>query len=93
MKCPICVREGTVSKLYVRGTNVTLMTTKLYYDEEGHFHVHDPNWHRTMYTCSNGHNHRRSWITKCLAPCPFGGDEKIEEYPTSDPPTSTQSHT
>lgn len=55
MKCPICVKEGLKSRVYVGGTQATLMYATPYYDEDGNYHSNDPNTRYTDYSCSNGH--------------------------------------
>jgi hypothetical protein len=42
-----------------------------YYDEEGKFHRHDPNWHSSSFRCSRGHEWTRSWKAGCGA-CDYG---------------------
>lgn len=65
MKCPKCIAEGKTSKVYPGGSSVTLMGWDTYYDEDGKFHSHDPNWVTTAYRCSNDHN----WTEKSKRPC------------------------
>lgn len=56
-KCPVCVEQDTKSKLYVSlGGIVTDMLGIDYYDEDGNYHSHDPNWRTVEWDCSNGHS-------------------------------------
>ena len=74
MKCPKCVEEGEKSQVYPGLTSVTCMGYQPYYDEEGKFHRHDPNWHSSSFRCSRGHEWTRSWKAGCGA-CDYGKDE------------------
>jgi hypothetical protein len=58
--CEICEKEGTQYKVFVGATSRTLVAWQPFFDEEGNFHNHDPNFNATYYTCSNGH----SWSEK-----------------------------
>lgn len=55
MKCLQCVKEGKKSKVYIGGSSTTLLGVSRYYDEDGNYHVYDPNIITTNYLCSNGH--------------------------------------
>lgn len=55
MKCPVCVSEGRRSTVQVGISTATLMSGSTYYDEDGRYHNHDPNYTTTGYSCSNGH--------------------------------------
>jgi hypothetical protein len=73
MKCPKCQEEGKKSILYDRGGSMTCMGYWPYYDEEGIEHIHNPNWHRNVYECSNGHLTETSRLSPCPAKeCDYG---------------------
>jgi len=55
MKCPECVKEGKRSKVYPGMTFRTLLAWSVHFDEDGEYHVDDPNITTTSYSCSNGH--------------------------------------
>ena len=55
MKCPECDEAGDRSVVYVGGGISTEVASQPFYDEDGVYHNHDPNWHRTEYHCSKGH--------------------------------------
>jgi hypothetical protein len=55
MRCPECVNEGKKSKVYIGNTEATLLFFYPYYDEDGKFHMNDPNQYTTNYRCNNGH--------------------------------------
>lgn len=71
MICPVCAKDGKKSTVLVSGTQKTLMSWAKYYDEEGVYHSHDPNWIRTTLQCSNGHWMERRTLTPC--PCSLCG--------------------
>ena len=55
--CGECQAEGRKSKLYARGESSTCMGgTEAFWDEEGKFHVHNPNTRTKGYVCSWGHH-------------------------------------
>lgn len=66
MKCLRCVEEGKTSKVYSEGGTSTLMTTSVFWDEEGNKHCHNPNINVSGYRCSNGHR----FSIKSRAQCP-----------------------
>lgn len=76
MKCPFCEEEGKTSKVYVGIGSSTLMAHSPYYDENGQFHMHDPNTHTGNYTCSNGHAWSDSEIRGCSS-CDYGRKHTI----------------
>ena len=55
MKCPKCVEEGEKSRVYEYPGGTTLMGTHSYYDEDGKWHHHDPNYTNVNYRCTNDH--------------------------------------
>jgi hypothetical protein len=65
MKCPECEKIGNKSKVFIDSSQVTAMGASHYYDEEGKYHIHDPNTRKTRYTCSRRH----SWIVKKRNSC------------------------
>jgi hypothetical protein len=69
VRCPECVAQGQLSKVYIGGTIVTDMGTDRYYDEDGVFHNHDPNIRSTSYECSNKHY----WYDGVMPKCPVEG--------------------
>ena len=82
MKCPECVKKGLKSQINLISVPVYCMAHSPYYDEEGHFHSHNPNGQGFLYRCSNGHE----WGPGPV-PCPTCGTgwkeyerKKQEEY-------------
>ena len=72
MRCPVCVEEGTASRVFEDGTRSTLMYCEPWYDEEGIYHHHDSNTLTTGLSCSNGHRFTRRGHAGCGAPgCGF----------------------
>jgi hypothetical protein len=69
MKCPGCVKEGRVSKVFVNGLTRTLLSWMPYYDEDGKYHDHNPNRETRFFRCSNDHE----WTTVELPACPTCG--------------------
>jgi hypothetical protein len=55
VKCPWCVARGERSTLTPTMCFVTAMMGRSFYDEEGEWHVHDPNGDGRAFVCSNGH--------------------------------------
>ncbi len=66
MKCPECVKQDKKSQVYPGISTTTCMGWQTYYDEDGMFHSHDPNWTTTGYACSEGHE----WTESKQHPCP-----------------------
>ena len=54
-RCPICHRQGTPSRAYIKSTETTLMCKEAYFDETGVWHSHDPNRTMRSLRCGNGH--------------------------------------
>ena len=80
MKCPFCVEAGLRSTIHTSGYGaVTLMGHHTFYDEDGKYHSHDPNWRSQSYSCSNLHVWYRSTRGGCCANDPF--EEKITRKP------------
>jgi hypothetical protein len=72
--CPACQRLNQKSRVYSEGGSSTLLYNAPYYDENGKYHNHDPNWYNTSYHCSEGHSFSISCRTSC-ASCDFGSEE------------------
>ena len=70
MKCPECVKEGEKSTVVIGYGSTTDMGWQPYYDEDGEFHDHDPNWHGYNYRCSRGHE----WYVSRQEKCPACGE-------------------
>jgi len=68
MKCSECVSEGKKSSIHPSPTSFRTAMGGLeqYYDEDGEWHYHDPNYTTRQYGCTNGHK----WETKLKGPCP-----------------------
>jgi hypothetical protein len=83
MKCQHCEKLGLRSRLYIRGS-VTLHVDQpeVYYDEDGVFHVHDPNWQVQSYRCSNDHQFSARRRQGCAADgCQFKPLFEVLEEP------------
>ena len=66
MKCPACVDEGKRSIIRTDGPgSLTAMFGDYYYDEDGNYHVHDPNITTTRLVCSRGHRLVHTSATAC----------------------------
>ena len=72
MKCPTCEVEGEKSKVFIGPSMTTLMVAQGFYDEEGQYHLHDPNQRSTTYSCSRDH----SWIHGGVRECWCGWPKK-----------------
>lgn len=81
MRCPQCVESGERSCVYPRETTSTLRMHGRFYDEDGVFHHHDPNWTSTEFSCSHGHR----WATRWRAACPAGDYPAAKETTTLAP--------
>ena len=55
VKCPTCVAEGKTSRIHIHSGARTCMGVTYFYDEDGAYHCHDPNFGGTYYVCSNLH--------------------------------------
>jgi hypothetical protein len=53
--CEECQKEGLKSTVVSLGTFSTCMGWNPFYDEEGRYHAHDPNYRNERLNCSNGH--------------------------------------
>lgn len=73
MRCPECEAEGTYSVVYDGPRWVTAMCVERYWDEDGRYHLHNPNTVAVSYECSQGHR----WTAKDPAGvcwCGWGGE-------------------
>ena len=76
MKCPVCEREGLKSTISGGDyCTTTSMGWRSYWDEDGKYHNHDPNWRSQVLHCSNGHSLFRRWKDRCLN-CDYGKDSE-----------------
>jgi hypothetical protein len=81
MKCPVCVREGTKSRVDADGGSATTaMASPSWWDEDGVYHHHELNWSGSSYQCSLGHR----WHTSYRPACP-AGDYPAEHLETERP--------
>ena len=74
MICPECQAQGKKSCVFIGTATITMVSHQPFYDEAGEFHNHDPNLHRTSYSCSNGHSWVESRQSKCPS-CNYGVEE------------------
>ena len=66
MKCPECVKAGLKSTVSdPDGGFSTCMGDHRYYDEDGNYHHHDPNYTSRIYRCSNGHEWDDAQPNRC----------------------------
>lgn len=70
--CPECQKEGRSSTIRCLGQSSTLMGYDPFYDEQGIYHIHDPNIITRAFKCSNEHQ----WEEKSLPACPAPNCEK-----------------
>lgn len=63
--CEQCKTYGQKSTVRNEGGSCTSMGIDRFYDEEGAYHVHDPNVMRMSYRCSRGHH----WEQRVEAAC------------------------
>lgn len=76
LQCRECVENGQKSVVYPSARTVTCMGWTPYYDEDGFYHSHDPNWHSIRYRCSRGHTWGESRHKQCPVPdCDWGKDD------------------
>ena len=76
MICPVCWWKGMKSKVYTSASFVTCMGWQSYYDEDGHYHSHDPNRASFGANCSQGHRWHIDQVHGCSAAgCDYGGSE------------------
>lgn len=73
MRCPVCLPAVTASEVTPSTwTMSTALGFSPYYDTEGIYHSHDPNFHTKEYRCSLGHR----WSTTRKLACPAKGCER-----------------
>lgn len=76
MKCYQCGELGLESIVIPDGNaHRTLMGSEDYYDENGHFHSHDPNYSRAPFRCSRGHSWSLTEYGQCW--CGWEGGNEI----------------
>lgn len=89
MKCPKCVEAGMPGVLHrAPGGISTALGSGTYYDEDGHFHRHDPNWSMQDYWCEHGHGFAVSARSKCPS-CDYGSEP--DEVVFCEPPPLPES--
>ena len=74
MKCPECEKSGERSTVRGGGGFSTAMGVDTYYDEDGTFHRHDPNYTTRIMRCSNAHE----WDAATPNRCPAEGCDWLE---------------
>ena len=67
MICPQCKAEDKKSRVWLGHTMSTSAGYSSHYDEDGHYHSHDPNRSTTSYSCSNGHRWSEDSWPVCAA--------------------------
>jgi hypothetical protein len=77
MICETCRSEGKTSRVYDRGSSMTLLNCTPFYDEQGRQHYHDSNTTTSGYECSNGH----SWVVKSKPSCWCGWPNEQKTAP------------
>lgn len=80
MKCPQCSKDGLKSIVYVRYNISTALNWNAFYDEEGKYHVHNPNIHTQYYGCSRDH----IWSEESQGKCPTCGEWWKQSGPHSE---------
>ncbi len=65
MKCPECMKEGKKSCVMISYSSTTDMGWQPYYDEDGEFHSHNPNWKGRTLSCARGHTWHESYRDQC----------------------------
>ena len=71
MICPVCSKQEKKSTCYPRDISATHEKWLPFYDENGKYHSHDPNYYDTRYFCSLGHEWTVREIHKCPC-CDYG---------------------
>ena len=70
MNCERCVERGERSVVHAFGMGRSaLVYTPSFWDDFGHQHDHDVNWHEQDYRCNRGH----SWTFRHRLGCPAPG--------------------
>lgn len=66
--CPACLSLAAICL----GTSATLMLWYPYRDNEGKFHSHNPNTHKTCFKCTEcGTSYTEEWLESCTS-CDYG---------------------
>ncbi len=69
-RCPFCRDEGERSTVEIPTEfYVTLLPAYSYYDEDGAWHLHDPNGSASNWWCSRGHGWAETTYSRCPAGC------------------------
>jgi len=69
MICKKCESENRKSTISIRNCPVTDLVIDQYYDQDGEYHIHDPNRIISALICSNGH----VWDEEIPNNCPAFG--------------------
>jgi len=85
MICPFCKEEGKKSHVHPGVRSTTLIGFSTYYDEDGIYHIHDPNSSSQNFICSNKHR----WNEVSYEPCPNCEYKKGETVITPRSPDKT----
>ena len=75
-KCPQCNEADIRSTVTGHDESTTLLMDYQYYDEDGRYHSHDPNWTSSDYRCSNGHQWTERSQNGCEA-CGTDGEQRV----------------
>lgn len=79
MICDSCKSEGKRSRIEILSSSSTLIAgPSPHYDEDGRFHVHDPNTTTTSFMCSNGHE----WTKTAGVYCPVDSCSWNKDVPS-----------
>lgn len=65
MICKECQTQGLKSLVYINPGATTLSCPRSYYDEDGNYHLHDPNSTIYYLRCSKGHEWKMKDYNKC----------------------------
>lgn len=74
MKCPECKKLNQKSVVKQGPTISTAMGNIPFYDEDGNYHSHDRNTHKTKYECTAGHKFEITIRKECW--CGWPNNEK-----------------
>lgn len=81
MICPVCKDQNRTSTVISGGTEMTCVGFFPYHDAQGVLHVHNPNKHTTLYSCSNGHKFVHSYYADCPSCGATAGIERTTVIP------------
>ena len=66
MICSECRKHGQRSRVYIIDSYYDLQIAQdRFFDEEGHWHVHDTNTSTTTYQCTNNHKWSETKYSMC----------------------------